>query len=122
MEASENSGELDALRIRRWAALRRSAYRSRSYAVIAAAGCIGAAGELVYLAIPHLRAAGGIVWGILYLVGVVLLLVMAAYFGRLTLVYHRQARESALAPPAKPPDFSALCDGSQILKNLENIE
>jgi hypothetical protein len=50
------------------------------------------------------------------------LLVGAVYFFRLALRFHREAKQSAIPPPSAPPDFSQLQDGSQIVRNLEEIE
>jgi hypothetical protein len=35
--------------------------------------------------------------------------------------YHREAKQSSIPPPTMPPDFSQLQDGSQIARNLEEM-
>ena len=115
---------LDSKRIRQMAALRRAAIRTRSYCVIALSGCIVGAAELIFDAIRdwpspfRLRA----IWlPLIYLVCTILLLMAAIYFLRLALRYHREAKQSSIPPPTMPPDFSQLQDGSQIARNLEEM-
>jgi hypothetical protein len=115
---------LDSNRIRQMAALRRAAIRTRSYCVIALCGCIVAAAELIFDAIRdwpspfRFRA----IWPpLIYLICTILLLIAAVYFLRLALGYHREAKQTAIPPPTTPPDFSQLQDGSQIARNLEEM-
>src|SRR2546421_12871854 len=49
---------LDGLRVRQLAAMRRAAYRARSYCVIALGVCGVAAAQLVLMTVRHVRHAG----------------------------------------------------------------
>ncbi len=115
---------LNSTRIRRMATLRRAAIRSRSYCVTAVGGCVVGAADFVFFAIRRLLGhphALGIFIAVVYFVAAVVLLVLSRYFIRLALRFHREANQSSLTPPTAPPDFSQLQDGSQIVKNLEDI-
>jgi len=46
---------------------------------------------------------------------------LGGYFLRLAWRFHLEAKQSAILPPDVPPDFSKLQDGSQIVKNLEEM-
>jgi hypothetical protein len=113
--------ELNGMRIRQLAALRRAAYRTRSYCVIAFGACAVTAVQLIVNAIHRLDGHQPLLRPILYLCGSVVLLAAAAYFCHLTLRFHREAKISPPAPPAHPPDFSKLSDGSQRVRNLERL-
>ncbi len=115
---------LNSTRIRQMAALRRGAIQSRSYCVIALGGCVVAAAECVFEAVrrwPKPVSFRGILVCALFLLSAAALLVLGGYFLRLAGRFHREAKRSAILPPEAPPDFSKLQDGSQIVKNLEDM-
>jgi hypothetical protein len=117
----DRSAELDGMRIQQLATLRRSAYRSRSYAVIAMLVCIIAMAQAALLLIQYLMRIG---WGwqpILYAMFVVAGAWGGWFFMRRAMALHREAKQSYLEFPTTPPDFSTLGDGSQRWKNLEEI-
>jgi hypothetical protein len=116
-DSPENHDHLDARRISRLAAVRRAAYRSRSYCIIGAAGCAVGAVELVFQAFGHGTAAAAF----LELLGAVGLLGLARTFLKWSSAYLLEARQSELPPANRPPDFSKLSDGSQIAQNLQNM-
>jgi hypothetical protein len=120
-ESPESSAELDALRIARWAALRRSAYHSRSYAIVAVGGCVIGAAQCAFDAVIRLRTHQGLIRPVLYMLAAVGLLILASYFCRVAAHYHRLAKQSNLPTPKIPPDFSTLSDGSQFAKNLNEM-
>jgi H+/Cl- antiporter ClcA len=116
---------LNSNRIRKMAALRRGAIRSRSYCLIALGGCVAGAAELIFDAVRRWPAPvdlRGVAISSAYSLCAALLLALGGYFLRLGRRFHREARQSAIPPPAQPPDFSTLQDGSQIAKNLEDVE
>jgi hypothetical protein len=115
---------LNSNRIRQMAALRRGAIRSRSYCVIAIGGCLVGAAELVFDAVrrwPRPFGVSGLLIALLYLVGAGGLVYLGFYFLNLAVRFHREAKQTALPPPTQPPDFTQLQDGSQIVKNLEEM-
>lgn len=115
------TAELDGLRVRQIAALRRGGYRERSYCVIAAVALGVVAVQLVILAAQHARSAG---WGarpVGYVMFAAFALLAAGYFVRRIVRLTRELKRSAIAPPAHEPDFSTLSDGSQQWKNLEGM-
>ena len=118
----EETEELESLRIRQVSTLRRGAIRQRSYLIIAVAGSIVAAVKLVLMTIEYVRKTG---WGLTpvgYVVFVGVFLMLAVYFARRAMEYHRELQVPAPLPPVEgEPDFSTLSDGSQHWKNLEDI-
>ena len=114
--------ELDGLRIRQVATLRRGAARARSYLVIGAAVSVVAAVKLVSMGVDYVRANG---WGptpVGYLMFSAAALLLAGYFGRRALEAHRELNTPPPLPPEPAePDFSTLSDGSQHWKNLDDI-
>jgi hypothetical protein len=115
---------LDSNRIRQMAALRRGAIRTRSYCVIALGGCAVGAAQCVFEGIRHWPTSANFLAILacgLFLLSAAALVVLGAYFLVLARRFHRQAKQSAIPPPQVPPDFSNLQDGSQIVKNLEEM-
>ncbi len=143
-----SNDELDGLRIRQLAALRRGAYRVRSYMIVGAGGCAVAAVQLVWMTVASHRAAASL--------GYILMAIVAAfgcsYFVRRIRAISKELDHSRLdahamrcvqcgydvrglssgscpecgaplpaPPPPAEPDFSTLSDGSQQWKNLEDI-
>jgi hypothetical protein len=118
----EDGDHLDALRVRQLSAVRRGAYRTRSYCVIGLGVCAVAAVQLVVMAVRHVRAAGWEWRPVGYLCGVAAAMMAAAFLSRQVAELTRELRRPALAEPEAPPDLSTLSDGSQHWKNLENMQ
>jgi hypothetical protein len=110
---------LSELRIRQMATLRRSAYRSRSYAIIGASACIVMAMQLIWTLIRSHRFN---LWTIGFALATILLIFAASYCIRRAIAMNREAKQSTIPEPTTQPDFSTLGDGSQLAKNLEEIE
>jgi hypothetical protein len=117
---------LNAARVRQLSALRRGAYRARSYCLVAVAACAVAEGQLVLMTVRHVRALG---WGprpLGYLCGIVAAMMAAAFVLRRAAELNRELR-TRTDPPAEAagapetPDFSTLSDGSHAWKNLEQM-
>ncbi|MGD1276417.1 MAG: hypothetical protein ABR964_04240 [Tepidisphaeraceae bacterium] len=123
MDGVEDAGsdELDGMRIRRLAALRRAAYRSRSYCLIALGVCLVGAVQLVINAIHRLWLGGGWVRPVLYVMAAAGLLALGTWCAHLAVKFGRQAKQSSILPPTSPPDFSILDDGSQRTRHLEQL-
>jgi hypothetical protein len=124
MDSRPSNDQLNSNRIRQMAALRRSAYRSRSYCVIALGGCVVGAAELIFDAIRRLRGnphLPGILVIIGYFAAAGALLFLSRFFIRLAVRFHRESKISTLPPAPGPPDFSQLQDGSQVARNLEDM-
>jgi hypothetical protein len=123
--ASMSDDHLNPTRIRQMAALRRAAIRTRSYCVIALVGSAVGAVQCVFDAVrrwPAPVSFRGILVCLLFLLSAAALIGLGGYFLRLARRFHREAKQSAIVPPEVPPDFSKLQDGSQIVKNLEDME
>jgi hypothetical protein len=120
--AGDFADELDGLRIRQLSALRRGAYRARSYALIGVGACAVTGIQLLIMTVTHVRARG---WGMYptgYVLGACVAVMLASHFGRRVMELHREIKTPAPLPPAPAePDFSRLSDGSQQWKNLEDI-
>jgi hypothetical protein len=108
-DAVAREDELDGVRI---AIARRAAYRARSYAIIAAAVCLVAAGQFVWTvrAAPVRHA----IFAAASLAGFV-------YFARLARRLHDETKGSILPNPTTPPDFTGLGDGGEASKKLEDV-
>ncbi|HEY1923295.1 MAG TPA: hypothetical protein VGG44_11145 [Tepidisphaeraceae bacterium] len=121
---TNDDSHLNSTRIRQMAALRRSAYRTRSYCLIAIGACIVGSADLIYYGIQrlsHQSSAIAILIAIAYFLSAAALLILARYFTRLATNFHKEAKKTILEDPTTPPDFSQLQDGSQIAKNLEDM-
>ena len=121
--AEARDDELDGLRIRQLSALRRGAYRARSYAIIGAAAGFVVAVQLVIMTVAYVRAQGWGRWPIGYVLFAAAAVMVGLHFARRALEIHREIRTPIELPPPPPggPDFSTLSDGSQQWKNLEDI-
>ncbi|HMB96575.1 MAG TPA: hypothetical protein VKK61_11095 [Tepidisphaeraceae bacterium] len=114
-----SESELNELRIRQMSALRRTAYRARSYAIVGAAACVITTLQLLWtLARSHQFN----LWIIIYGLMTILTICGAIYCTKRVIALHREAKQSVLTDPLTPPDFSKLSDGSQFAKNLEEVE
>jgi DNA-directed RNA polymerase subunit RPC12/RpoP len=113
--------QLDALRIRQRTTMVRSAYRSRSYAIIATIVCTVLAVQSSIFAIHRFRAHSSPL-AFLYLVFCLAGAWGAIFFFRNALSLHREARKPSLDEPTAPPDFSDLGDGSDRVRKLEEMQ
>ena len=121
-QETDRSAELDGLRIRQLATLRRAAYRSRSHAIVAMLVCAAAVVQAGFLLVQHLIRIGLDARLLLYGAFILAGAYGAFFFYRRAVALHREATESHLENPTTPPDFSTLSDGSQRWKNLEEIQ
>jgi len=113
--------ELDGLRVRQIAVMKRSAWRSRSYMLIVLVGLLTIAGQMIWMAIQQFRRGDAALISYLYLAvaGGCLALTRPIWLRAQRL--KAEAQRSDLPAPTGPPDFSSLSDGSQRWKNLERI-
>lgn len=120
-DVRHDGAPMDALRVRQLSAMRRAAYRTRSYCVVGLGACAVAAVQLLVMTARHVLGAG---WGwrpLGYLCGVAAAMMAAAFLLRHVTELTRELRQPALAEPEAPPDFSTLSDGTQRWKNLEDM-
>jgi DNA-directed RNA polymerase subunit RPC12/RpoP len=125
--AADRDAELSRLRIRQFAVLRRAVYRSRSYFFMGVIVCLAAVIDLIWtaihLAITTRLRTGPSSW--LLFVGCVVLVVPALwgtrYFAGRIGETNRELESSAREEPGAEPDFSSLSDGTQQVKNLEEM-
>ncbi len=117
--STEERDDLDGVKIRQLASVRRAAFRSRSYCVVGAMFCLVASGQLIFKAVMHLRSGDNLRLALFYLVIVPLCWSVAYRFYGRAQKFYQEATQSALAEPETPPDFSSLSDGSQRWKSLE---
>jgi len=121
-ERDDRADELDGLRIRQLAALRRAAYRSRSHAVVAVVVCTVAVVQSAILLIQHLRQIGLGPRVPIYCAFCLAGGYGTVFFAKRAIALHREATQSHLGAPTAAPDFSSLSDGSQRWKNLEELK
>lgn len=113
--------ELSELRIRQIAQLKRSAYRIRSWQMIAAGVCLVAAAKFAEMAVAGFRrgtvsAAIGDV-----LCASAAVMIAMPLLGRIRATTRELREASRKPPPAVPPDFSNLGDGSARVEALERL-
>jgi hypothetical protein len=118
---AQQLAELDSLRMRHLVVTRRTAMRSRTYNILGAATCLTAAAKLVVMTVTevriegwHLRQTSFVLFAIVALSPIPFLMRRAAHWAR-------ESRGVKMPDPETPPDFSALSDGSQHAKNLEDL-
>ena len=121
--------QLSSLRIKQFSTLRRTAYRTRSYLIIGAAGCAWFTIPLVITIVKSVREKHH--WGMgssAEAMLVVASLIGAYKFGIRAVEVQRgieadlRARElEELEAAKREPDLSALSDGSQYAKALEQM-
>jgi hypothetical protein len=111
---------LNALRIRNVSLLRRSVFRTRSHFIVGASACIVALSEVVLIMLRGFRTRAWLTE----------ITCIAAGFGLIILLKHcvarivalgRELRDSKMQLPNEPQDFSNLSDGSQRIRDLENL-
>lgn len=132
--AAEEKERLDDRRIQVVQLEKRGLYRARSWALVVAMGCMGIAGQLVWLGVnwfrdlpaevgpPAIRErASDPIRGVAYFVIAVGLAVVSIRFFRKARRYLLEAKAMSLPEPTTPPDFSTLSDGSQIVDELKRM-
>jgi hypothetical protein len=121
-ESFDREFEISKLRIEQFAALRRGAIRSRSWWVITQIACLfivlDALGQIYVYVATWRRWGIGPTVGLLVIIGAVAL---AIHGRRRAREFQKEIETSALSDPTEPPDFSTLGDGSDLLKNFEDI-
>jgi hypothetical protein len=120
--AARAQSELDGLRMRHMVVTRRTAIRSRTYAILGAALCVMGAVKLVMMTVQDIRAAGWGRWPAAFMIGAIACCCGMAYFLGRAAHWQRESRAEKMPEPETPPDFSTLSDGSQYAKNLENLD
>jgi hypothetical protein len=120
-EQVDREEELSNLRIRQIAALRRGAYRSRSYCIVGVVALVVAAVKLITMTVRHVRYAGWQLRPAGYLCAAAAALMGAGFFAARALELTREVAKPLLVDPPEPPDFSTLSDGSQHAKHLEEM-
>ena len=113
--------ELDGLRMRQMVTARRAAIRSRTYMLLGAMLCAVGCAKLITLMVSHIGREGWSRLVIGYGIFAGLAIVGAFYCLRRAGELNKESKGSALPEPAEPPDFGPLSDGSQHVKNLEEI-
>lgn len=117
----EDERTLDAKRVRRLSAAKRSALRTRTYAVVGAGLAFAATLLLLGKFVAGYRAEGLGARQIAFLVIATATLGLTRYLGRVSLRLTRELGTSALQEPSSAPDFTPLDNGSQRWKNMEKI-
>lgn len=115
--------ELDGLKVRNLSVARRATIRARTYALVAAVGCIYAIIKSITGAADVVRVNGWSIRPVVYIfLGVVLVFGLLHFLRR----FFRLTRELKTPDhhedgPLAPPDFTKLSDGSQYWKNLDGM-
>ena len=120
-DASPDLSTLNERRIRAVVIERRAVYRSRSWAIVLAGVCVVGAGQMVLLIVR--AVSDGAVTGrtIGFMVATPVALVLTVYFARKAVEFGRRAAQVRTPDPQTAPDFSTLSDGSQTVRNLQDM-
>jgi hypothetical protein len=113
--------ELDGLRIRKLIQARRSAIRARTYAVVILICSLVMAVQLILTDIQEVHLYGWDLWAILYAIFTGAMVIIATLASRKAAALHRESNPSDMAEPEHAPRFEDLSDGSQRVKNLEEM-
>ncbi|HEX4796421.1 MAG TPA: hypothetical protein VH370_21710 [Humisphaera sp.] len=118
--------ELSHLRILQISTLRRTAARARSYCIIGAGVFLITAIELGLRVAGELRTNPDPLKTLHNEIALQSLVAIAAiwglwYFTRRIIALTRELSQTMLDEPNTPPDFSTLSDGSQPIRDLENM-
>lgn len=114
--------ELDGLRIRQVSRVRRAAIRARSYCMVVVTGCAVGIVDLLWRAVRRLGYEPFMARPVSYLIFAVALAWLGGVFLRRANAFADEIRDQRLPDPDTAPDFSSLGDGSQVLKNLEQLK
>ena len=121
-EAAERlESELSGLRIRQLSVARRADIRSMSHCIVAAGLCAVACGQLVAMTVQFVRERGWRAEPVGYVLFAVAAFMGIVYFVRRAAGWARELRKPVLTDPETPPDLSALSDGSQRWRDLEDV-
>ena len=112
--------ELSALRIQNFSTLRRATYRSRSHFIVGAAATFIADVEMLMLISRSLPRRAWLNTFAALCVGVAMSMLFWHCVKRV-MQLTKELRESKLESPTEPQDFSNLGDGSQRVRDLENL-
>jgi len=117
-QEQDRERELDGLRIRALSTERRAMYRTRSFLILAVAGCVFG----IYLIINEL------IHGQFNLAGKISMVTLAIgcamgipFFGKKIATLQEELRRPVLQDPVDPPDFEPLADGNPPWKQLEEM-
>lgn len=114
--------DLDAVRIRRIAELRRSAYRSASYCIVGASACWVMVVQLVWLILRNLSQVGWRWTESGYGLLIILCIALGLKLWRRSRQLRHEANQTQLQQPPTPPDFTPLHNGDEPWKNLDQIQ
>jgi predicted nucleic acid-binding Zn-ribbon protein len=120
--------ELSGMRIRQISVMRRAAYRTRSYYIIGLGACAVITIELCLMIVRsirethlHFRTSSLFAFTAycLFLVGAI---AGGFFFARRLIELQQEIRQSLQKEPAAQPDFSSLQDGTQHIRELEQMQ
>ncbi len=119
VEAEQNrERDLDGMRIRALSTERRAMYRTRSFLIVAVFGCgFGIyliVNELIHGQCTRLGQGAMVVLAIGCAMGI-------PFFGRKIASLQAELRKPVMSEPTEPPDFELLGDGSQTVRQLEEM-
>jgi len=90
--------------------------------MVAFYACLGCAAELVWMAVWRIVGLGQIVRPVVYVAAAAGLIWLGMKMLKRARQLQKEARTMPRDPPAAPPDFSTLNDGSQIARDLEDMK
>jgi len=113
---------LNRQKVSQLTAARRAAIRARSYCLIGFYACLVSAADLLWMTVWRIIALGQILRPCFYVVAAGSLVWLGWTLLKKSRAFAHEAALSSSEPPTSEPDFSKLGDGSQILRDLENLK
>ena len=113
--------ELDGLKMRQIVTARRAAIRSRTYMLLGAMLCAVGCAKLITLIVPLVRRDGWTRLAVGYAIFAALAVFGTLHCLKRAAELNQESKAPAIPEPETPPDFTALSDGSQRVRNLEEI-
>jgi hypothetical protein len=119
--SADADAELDGLRIRKLVMIRRSAIRARTYAILVTICSLVMGVQLILTCLQEEHDYGWDRWAILYAFSAAAVAIIATIASAKATALHKEAQKPAGTEPVEPPSFEELSDGSQRVKNLEEM-
>lgn len=96
--------------------------RARTYALVVLICCLVMGGQLIFTDIQEVGTYGWDRWAILYAISAAAMVICATLASRKAAALRQESNRSDATIPDVQPQFDELSDGSQQVKNLEEMQ
>jgi len=122
MPRDSDTPELDERRIRQAAYQRRALLRARFFMGLSSIACIAGSVDALQYFLGGIIAHQKWMFPSLDLLAAIVLFVTGLTLARHARMVHHALKQPKQQPPAKPPDFTGLSDGSQHARKLDEMK